>query len=1222
VHDVLYAELSRRKRRSLHRKYVEQLEKRHRGRLERIYPQLVYHYSQGDVPEKTVEYALLLANASLDAYSAEEAARAVKTALEFLDEEWEGDKFVEGEARMLLARAHRMSGDIDGALKESEAAIKIFEREKQSALFVRALLLAAETAWQARRTEDTVKWIERGTNAARAAEETESLRQLLALAATLANLRGEYEKANGHLEEAARLGAASKEADPEEETPAGGKLVVGLVNPVNTLEPATHELIEEGEILTNVFETLLAIDEKGNLVPSLCEKWEVGDEGRSFSLTLRGDARFQDNQPLTAQEVKKSFERAVNLFSGEMPSAFAAIRGARAFAEKTATDIEGIVVHSDHKVEFQLLESLPVYPALLTDHHTAIARQSPENKEARVYGTGPFRIAAQERERILLEQHAGYWRSVPAKLDAIEFRPRLSARAIASGVRSGEFDLARDLLPQDLDEILRDARFRRGLVEVPMKNSYFIAFNSRTSEVMQNQTTRRALAGVVRTHDLVWQTLGRFAQPTACLIPPGMLGHDPGRRPRLLALEEAIEMLRSSHAAQTINLKAAVHPILQDRYASLLTRLFSIWEELGVKVSIETPDMASYLEAQDNAAKLDLLIGRWAADYNDPDDFTYTLFHSRVGLYRNYTSSTEGDQILEEARAESRPKIRESLYRKFEHLVLEAGVVVPLFHDINYRIAGPKVRNLKLQSSPPYVNYATLGKVESSVAATETHRTTGGTIQVPISGTIESLDPALANTIELGEILPSIFETLTQQAEGGRIVPRLAAEITTEEGGRKYRFRLRDDVRFHDGRRLTARDVRYSFERLLQSRDSDGRYLFSAIRGADRLLSNEASDLAGFQIQSLSEFTIELIEPVSFFPALLAFAGAAILPEGSDPATGKSWQEGCVGTGAFRVVRFDANRMVELERNQIYWRKGYPKSERLVFNLGVSAREILAEFRAGRFSLAADLSPADVETLLREPDFAAHYRETPSLITYYAAFNTHRGAFSDKNLRLRLARSVDVAAMVRNSLGRLATPASGLIPPGLLGHVGHDGTAAARISRTDNSPTSATIEQVPTQIEVGAMFHPILLKEYSSVTRELEQAFGNEGVKIRAMNTTFAEFMGRETQSKSDVWVGRWLADYPDANSFVHILHSQEGTLGKLCGAPEIDRLIDRGRAETNPSARHALYRQIEEIIARDAILIPLFHEQSYRFARPEVEGLSVSYWAPAVQYESLRIRD
>src|SRR5512141_2590066 len=84
VRDVLYSALSRRKRRTLHRKYAELLERRYAGRLERVYPDLVHHFSQADVPEKTVEYGVKLAQKSLDAFGADDALRAAKTCLEFL----------------------------------------------------------------------------------------------------------------------------------------------------------------------------------------------------------------------------------------------------------------------------------------------------------------------------------------------------------------------------------------------------------------------------------------------------------------------------------------------------------------------------------------------------------------------------------------------------------------------------------------------------------------------------------------------------------------------------------------------------------------------------------------------------------------------------------------------------------------------------------------------------------------------------------------------------------------------------------------------------------------------------------------------------------------------------------------------------------------------------------------------------------------------------------
>ena len=1210
VRDVLYAELSRRRRRTLHRKYAEHIEKRNEGRLERIYPQLVYHYSQADVGEKTVEYALRLARASLDAFSPEEAMRSVKTALGFLDEEWEGERRLEGEARMLSAQAHRMAGDIDGALREFETAIRIFERERHNSLAVSALLLAAETSWQARRTEDTRRWVERGTAAAKAAGETESLRQLLSLAATLANLLGEYEKANRYADEAAQLGPEAADAESEEEIPQGGTLVVALANPVNTLEPVLLELVEEGEILTNVYEPLLATDQDGNLIPNLCEKWEMGESGVSLLLTLRNDIRFQDGHHLKAEDVKKSFERAMRLPSAEMPPALTAISGASEFASNRADDVAGIVVQADSRLELKLLEPLSIYPALLTDTHMGITRASETgDSETRVYGTGPFQIVSHTNERIVLQRNADYWKGSASRLDKVEFRPGLSATKIASGLRSGEYDLARDLLPQDLDEVLRDPRFRRGLSETPKKNTYFVLFNTITGPAAQNPALRRALTGIVRTHELVWQTLGRFAQPAACLIPPGMLGHDPGKRRHPHTREEAEEMLRSSGATYPVQLRVSLHPILRDRYASLLTALFSLWTELGVDVNVETTDMAAYLDSFQHAEGIDLFIGRWSPDYDDPDNFTHYLFHSRAGILRGYFSSVEADRILEEARAESRPRAREVLYRKFENLLGESGALVPLFHDIDYRIASPRIRGLKLRSSPPPVNYSELGKVETTSQPIEVPRLSGGTIYVPAAGVVNTLDPAISATLEQVESVSSIFETLLRAVGGTRIVPWLAADFKAENQGKNYRFRLRDDVRFHDGRKLTARDVRYSFERLLQNPESESRWFYSSIRGAKALLNREAGDLAGFRIHSANEFTIELDEPVSFFPALLSFSAVSILPEGSKEFS-SGWREGCVGTGPFRVVKFEPGRIIELEANKSYWRKGYPKSDGLVYELGIRPDEILAGFRAGRFALASDLFPADVEALRRDPDFAAGYRETPRLSTYYAAFNINRGPFSDRRLRQSLVASVDADALVRRTLGRIALPAHGLIPPGLVGH------NPKQVSRV----TPSVVGRPKAEIELRTGLNPVYFGEYSALFEELSSAFREHNLKLTPVNKSMAEFDEIRQVANADLIISRWIADYPDADTFVHLLHSQEGFIGRFCGTPEIDRLIEQGRTETSPIVRNSIYREVEEMITREALCLPLFHDTAYRFARPEVEGLSVSFWGQTVDYSSLRI--
>ena len=79
--------------------------------------------------------------------------------------------------------------------------------------------------------------------------------------------------------------------------------------------------------------------------------------------------------------------------------------------------------------------------------------------------------------------------------------------------------------------------------------------------------------------------------------------------------------------------------------------------------------------------------------------------------------------------------------------------------------------------------------------------------------------------------------------------------------------------------------------------------------------------------------------------------------------------------------------------------------------------------------------------------------------------------------------------------------------------------------------------------------------------------------------------------------------------------------LDAFCSSPELDRLIERGRAEQDRKVRQAIYREIEEILRNKALVLPLFHEQRYLFARAEVEGLEMRFSLPSVVYEKLWIR-
>ena len=144
---------------------------------------------------------------------------------------------------------------------------------------------------------------------------------------------------------------------------------------------------------------------------------------------------------------------------------------------------------------------------------------------------------------------------------------------------------------------------------------------------------------------------------------------------------------------------------------------------------------------------------------------------------------------------------------------------------------------------------------------------------------------------------------------------------------------------------------------------------------------------------------------------------------------------------------------------------------------------------------------------------------------------------------------------------------------------------------------------------------PQLFEQGAEVLRSI-------GFDVEECGKTNEEYEEILSAGDADVVVGGWFADFPDTHSIIQgLLDEKVGFCRAICGAPGLQDLIDRAQFEANTGTREMLYRQIEELIAREAFMVPLYHEQMYRIGRPELEGLSVSFTSPFVDYASLRLR-
>jgi ABC-type oligopeptide transport system substrate-binding subunit len=654
---VLHASLPRRVRRRLHLRAAEALTARHRARIDRVRAQLLVHWAEADVGEEVSRHGLELAKSALDAFAPDEAIAAARQVLDFAEGEQAADEI---DARVLLAEAQRQKDDTQAALRELETAVRVAERAGDRGRELAALSRAAEVAWQARRLLEAAAWAERAIAAARALGSA-TLRSLLLLGATAANLRGETERAAAWLAEADRLGQSSTipPASATGERPhgaRGGRLVVPLIDAVRAIEPGRAFNMSEADLSSCVFETLTREQQGARIVPWLATELAAEDGGRRYRIRLREGVRFHDGGVLCADDVRASWESALQV--NELPTAsLAVIDGAEDVHSGRASTLRGLRVTGPNELEVQLVEPLAMFPAFLCDSQTGIrpATMAP----GQLVGTGPYRVRRFDPGRRLeLEPSASYWRAGWPRNDGITFLLGVSSSEAAVLFRAGQCSAVIDPLPDDV------AAFKQQRVpfcEAQLLLTFALYLNIHRPPLADIRV-RRAIAAAIPVRQLVAEQLGIHAIPAQAFLPPGLLGQK---------TVPPIDPDADLAPLAGLRLRCSVGSAAREKYAGVTDALVAALERHGAQIERNT--------ALD-PAEIDMRFTGWLADWPDPDSMLYGALHSRHGRFGDLCGMPEIDEVLEAARRETAANERRRLYARAERLMVEHAIVVPIFH--------------------------------------------------------------------------------------------------------------------------------------------------------------------------------------------------------------------------------------------------------------------------------------------------------------------------------------------------------------------------------------------------------------------------------------------------------------------------------------------------------------------------------------------------------------
>ena len=226
----------------------------------------------------------------------------------------------------------------------------------------------------------------------------------------------------------------------------------------------------------------------------------------------------------------------------------------------------------------------------------------------------------------------------------------------------------------------------------------------------------------------------------------------------------------------------------------------------------------------------------------------------------------------------------------------------------------------------------------------------GGQMVVTYKDDISTFDPAIGYDWQNWSMIKSLFDGLMDYKPGTtELIPDLAESYTISEDGLVYTFKLRPGVKFHNGRDLTATDVKYSIERSVNPEtQSPGQGFFWQIKGFDEMAAGNAQELTGITTPDDQTVVIELSQPDATFLQIVAINFAFAVPREEVEKYGPDFGRNPVGTGAYKMTEWSLGQRVVFERHEDYFREGAPHLDKITFEVGQDPSVASAAPEAGR----------------------------------------------------------------------------------------------------------------------------------------------------------------------------------------------------------------------------------------------------------------------------------
>ena len=502
-----------------------------------------------------------------------------------------------------------------------------------------------------------------------------------------------------------------------------GKILTIEMGPeVESIDPALNTTNDGANYLTYLFDNLLRTDKDGKVVPSLAQKYEVSDDGLTWTFHLRDGLKWSDGSDFTANDFVYSWQRMVDpevaapyaeTVLGMVEGYDEAIGKPDENGNQTTTpdvtklkveapDDKTFVVHMSHPTPY--FDKLATFAALSPVKKDVVeAKPDGWTLDPKTYiSTGPFKLAEwKSGSYLMLEKNENYWNKDAVKLDGIKCLLMEDQNAAFSAYESGDALMIKDIPTQEITTLQKRPDYRLD----PQIGTYFIDLNN-TLDEFKDAKVRQALSlALDRKYISETITAGTYT-PAKGFVPQGVFDWDGSSWYDHLTdpsvyinvddyqgnLAKAKELLKEAGHENGAGLPTIVYSTNDQSYHKKIAEyLQQVWGELGVKVEVNIVEWKSFTP-QRRSGNYQAARDGWVMDYNDPSNILQ-LTSTGNGNNSSKYSNPEYDALLEKAANEADPQTRFGYFHQAEEMLMRDMGVTPLLYYNEMYLQSDKIKD-------------------------------------------------------------------------------------------------------------------------------------------------------------------------------------------------------------------------------------------------------------------------------------------------------------------------------------------------------------------------------------------------------------------------------------------------------------------------------------------------------------------------------------------------